>query len=106
MSTLKRALHIEEYLCRRHKEALEVPPILSNRTDSLCFAVKYFRASNSLQCLYHKIDLRAQKERAAKREELASLNRKSETLLVWTLGPGMAGGKDVMLRHGQRGGGR
>ena len=80
-STLKRAWHIEEYLCRRHKEALEVPPILSNRTDGLCFAVKYFRASNSLQRLYHKIDLRAQKERAAKREELASLNRKSEILL-------------------------
>jgi hypothetical protein len=27
-------------------------------------------------------------------------------VITWTLGPSMAEGKDAMLRHGQRGGGR
>ena len=80
-STLKRASHIEEYLGRRRKEAFEVPPVLSNRIDDSSFAVKYFRASKSLQHLYRKIDLHGRKEKTAKREELASLNLKSELLL-------------------------
>jgi hypothetical protein len=80
-STLKRASYIEEYLCRRGKEAFDVPPILSNRIDDSCFAVKYFRTSESLQRLYHKIDSHSRKERTAKREELSSLNQQSKLLL-------------------------
>jgi hypothetical protein len=75
---LKRALHIEEYLCRRHKEALDVPSILSNCISDSSFAVKYFRSSKELRRIYDKITRYAHQERDAKRIELASLKQPRE----------------------------
>jgi hypothetical protein len=69
-STLKRALRIEEYLCWRHREALEIPSIFSNRVGDSSFAVRYFCTSKYLQRLYDEINTHAQKARAAKRVEL------------------------------------
>ena len=80
-STLKRALRIEEYLCRRYKDALNVTSIFSNSINDSCFAVKYFRTSDNLQHLYGEIVTHAQQERAAKRAELAALNQTSKSLL-------------------------
>jgi len=80
-STLKRALQIEVYLCRRHKEALDVPSVFSGSVVDSCFAVKYFRTSKNHQRLYDEINMHAQQERAAKREELASLKQKSNSIL-------------------------
>jgi hypothetical protein len=54
-STLKRALRIEEYLCRRHKEACNTTSIFSNNISESSFAVEYFRASEDLQRLYDEI---------------------------------------------------
>jgi hypothetical protein len=81
-STLKRALQIEEYLCRRHKEALDVPSVFSGSVVDSCFAVKYFRTSKNHQRLYNDISMHAQQERATKREELASLKQISNSILV------------------------
>ena len=81
-SSLKRALRIEEYLRRRHEEALKVPSVFSNTVDDSCFAVKCFRTSLRLQTLYGSIYVRASKERAAKRAELNSLNQKSKSILA------------------------
>ena len=83
-STLKRAMQIEVYLCRRHKEALDVPSVFSGSVVDSCFAVKYFRTSKNHQRLYDEINVHAQQERAAKREELASLKQKSNSILVRT----------------------
>jgi hypothetical protein len=47
--SLKRALFIEEYLCRRHEESQNVSPIFSNNASELSFYVQYFRSSESLQ---------------------------------------------------------
>jgi hypothetical protein len=80
-SAFKRALYIEEYLCQRHREALEVSSIFSDTIDDSCFAVKYFRASESLQRRFDEINTHAGQERAEKRAELASLKQKSEQLL-------------------------
>ena len=80
-STLKRALRIEEYLCRRHAEARELTPILSNNVDGSSFAVKYFRASKDLQGLYDDVIAFAKQERASKRAELDSLNKNYKSLL-------------------------
>ncbi|KAH9988207.1 hypothetical protein BJV77DRAFT_964507 [Russula vinacea] len=80
-STLKRALNIEEYLCRRYKEALNVTSIFSNSVTDSCFAVKYFHTSDNLQRLRDEIVTHAQQERAAKRAELALLNQTSKSLL-------------------------
>jgi hypothetical protein len=83
-STLKRALQIEVYLCRRHKEALDVPSIFSGSVIDSCFAVKHFRTSKNHQRLYDEISMHAQQERATKQEELASLKQKSNSTLVRT----------------------
>jgi hypothetical protein len=80
-SHVNRASYIEEYLLRRHEDALEVPSVFSNSPCDTCFAVRYFRTSQDLQCLYTKINTHAQQEREKKREELASLGRYSKTLL-------------------------
>jgi hypothetical protein len=80
-STLKRALYIEEYLCRRYKETLDVTSIFSNSVNNSCFAVKYFHTSDNLRRLYDEIITHAQQERAAKRAELALLNQTSKSLL-------------------------
>ena len=80
-STLKRALRIEEYLCRRHKEAHNATSIFSNNISKSSFAVKYFCASEDLQRLNDKIIADAQQIRAKKREELNNLNQKSASLL-------------------------
>jgi hypothetical protein len=80
-STLKRALHIEEYLCQRHEEALNFPSIFSINSHDSCFAVKYFSTSKTHQRLYDKISTHAERERASKRAELASLKRRSQSLL-------------------------
>jgi len=55
---LKRALHIEEYLSGRHREALSVTSVFSSSFDDSCFAVKYFRASENLRHLDDKINMR------------------------------------------------
>ena len=80
-TTLKRASNIEEYLCRRYKEALNVTSIFSNSITDSCFAVKYFYTSDNLQRLRDEIVTHAQQERAAKRAELALLNQTSKSLL-------------------------
>ena len=78
--SLKRALFIEEYMCRRHEEALNVAHIFSNNVSELSFSVQYFRTSDSLQHLYDDINTRAHDERARKRAELANLNQQSHSL--------------------------
>ena len=79
-AALKRALHIEEYLCQRHKEALETTSIFSNNPDD-SFALKYFRTSKNLRRLYDKISTHARRKQAAKRAKLGSLNKKSTLIL-------------------------
>lgn len=78
--SLKRALFIEEYLCRRHEEALNVAPIFSNSVSESSFSVQYFRSSVILQRLYDDISARAHEERAEKRAELATLNQQAKSL--------------------------
>ena len=80
-STLERALHIEEYLNRRHNEARNDTSIFSNDITELSFAVKYFRASGDLQRLNDEIFTDAKQERASKRAELVSLNKLRKSLL-------------------------
>ncbi len=80
-SALTRALHIEEYLCRRHKDVLDVPSVFSNSVDDSCFAVKYCTTSMGHQRLYDEINMHARQERATKQEELASLKQKSNSFL-------------------------
>ena len=80
-STLKRALHTEEYLNQRHNEAHNITSIFSNGIAESSFPVKYFRASTYHQRLYDEIFTDAQQKRASKRAELASLNASSKSLL-------------------------
>ena len=80
-STLTRALRIEEYLCRRHKEARGATSIFSNKISESSFAVKYFHASEDLRRLNDKIITDAQQKREKKRTELNGLNRTSASLL-------------------------
>jgi hypothetical protein len=75
-SSLKRALHIEEYLCRRHREALDLPSVFSNSVDDSCFAVKYFHSSKNHQRIYEEITMHA-----PNRAELASLNDEWRSVL-------------------------
>ena len=77
---LKRALFIEEYLCRRHEEASNVASIFSNNPSESSFSVRFFRTSESLQRLYNDISTRAHEERAEKRAELATLNQQAYSL--------------------------
>ena len=79
-STINRALDIEDYLRRRHTEALKVPSVFSNDVDESCFAVKYFQDSPDLQRLREEIESHAEQEREAKRAELISLNERSDSL--------------------------
>lgn len=79
---LTRALRIEEYLCQRHKEVLEAASIFSNTVDDSCFALKYFRSSETLQRLHDEISAQAQRERAARRVKLVALNKKWKSLSV------------------------
>jgi hypothetical protein len=79
---LTRALRIEEYLCQRHKEVFEAASIFSNTVDDSCFALKYFRTSETLQRLRDEISAQAHRERAAKRAKLVTLNKKSKLLLA------------------------
>jgi hypothetical protein len=80
-STLKRALCIEEYLCRRRSEACNATSIYSNDVNEFSFAVKYFRASEDLQGLNDEIIAEAHKEREKKSAELDHLNQTSKSLL-------------------------
>jgi hypothetical protein len=80
-SALKRALRIEEYLCQRHKEVFKAKSVFTHTVDDSCFALKYFRTSETLQRLHEKISADAQRERAAKRAKLVALNKKSKLLL-------------------------
>jgi hypothetical protein len=80
-SSLKRALHIEEYLCRRNREALDLPSVFSNTVDDSCFAVKYFRSSKDHQRIYDEITRHVRQEPAPNREELASFNHELHSLL-------------------------
>ncbi|KAF8260955.1 hypothetical protein EI94DRAFT_1609035 [Lactarius quietus] len=78
--SLKRALFIEEYLCRRHGEAVQVTSIFSNNVSESSFSVQYFRSSESLQRLYDDVNTRAHESRAEKRAELAKLNQQAYSL--------------------------
>jgi len=78
-AALKRALHIEEYLCQRYKEALPAISIFSNSVGDSCFALTYFRTSKNLQLLYDEINTHALEKQAAKRAKLGYLNKE------WTL---------------------
>ena len=80
-SAINRALHIEEYLCQRHKGIRQFTSIFSNHVGESCFAVKFFRTSNDLRLLYDEINQSARRERETKREELVSLNQQSKSLL-------------------------
>ena len=80
-STLERALHIEEYLSRRHDEARNITSIFSNDITESSFAVNYFRASDDLQRLNDEIITNAQRERASKRAELVSLDKSRKSFL-------------------------
>jgi hypothetical protein len=80
-SALRRALRIEEYLCMRHNEALEVASIFSNIVDDSSFALKYFSTCESLQRLHDEISTRSRRNPVAKRTELISLNEASKPLL-------------------------
>jgi len=80
-STLLRALRIEEYLCRRHKESCNSTSIFSNNVKESSFAVKYFRDSKDLQCLHDEITADGERKRAQKRAELGCLNETSRSLL-------------------------
>ena len=80
-AALGRAQHIEEYLCRRRKEALEATSIFSNSIDDSCFALKYFRTSKNLQRLYDELRTHALREQASKRGKQGSLNQKSTSIL-------------------------
>jgi hypothetical protein len=79
-STLLRALRIEEYLCRRHKESYNSTSIFSNVKES-SFAVNYFRDSKDLQRLHDDIIADGESKRANKRAELDRLNETSRSLL-------------------------
>ena len=79
-STINRAFLIEEYLCWRHAEALQVSSIFSNEVDDSCFSVKFFRASQDLNRLYDEINAHAHQVREDKRTELHSLNQQSQSL--------------------------
>ncbi|KAI9432129.1 hypothetical protein H4582DRAFT_1999398 [Lactarius indigo] len=78
--SIKRALFIEEYLSRRHEEALNVTPIFSNTASELSFFAQYFRSSEDLQHLHGDINTHAHEERAEKRDELATLNQQERSL--------------------------
>jgi hypothetical protein len=94
-STLKRALRIEEYLCRRHSEACNATSIFSNDVSESCFAVTYFRASEDLRRLHDEIVTHAQQERGAKRAELALLNQRSKSFLQEASGMGHEMSKSI-----------
>jgi len=80
-STLERATRVEEYLCRRHRDARNLLSFFSNPITESSFAVKYFHSSKHLQRLYDEIITDAQQKRASKREELVSKNKESKSLL-------------------------
>jgi hypothetical protein len=80
-SSLKRALHIEEYLCRRSREALHLPSIFSNNVDDSCFALKYFHSSKNHQRIYEEITRHVRQEPAPNRKEIASLSDELHSLL-------------------------
>jgi hypothetical protein len=79
-SALKRALRIEEYLSRRHNEAVYVGSIFSNDIDDSSFALKYFSTSENLQRLHDDICTRARRNPVVKRAELIALNEASKPL--------------------------
>jgi hypothetical protein len=81
-SAMDRALQIEEYLCQRHGEVPghHVTSIFSNVVNHSCFAVKYYSTSKDLQRLHTEIEEHAQEQRKKKREELMSLNQRSDSL--------------------------
>ena len=79
--TLLRALRIEEYLYRRHKESCGPMSIFSNDIDESSFAVKYFRDSKDLQRLHDEIIADGERKRTEKRAELDRLNETSGSLL-------------------------
>ncbi len=80
-STLERASQIEEYLCRRHREALHTTSIFSSNVDDSHFVMKYFRTSEPLQCLHDEIMAHLRRKPVVKRAELVLLNEKSQSLL-------------------------
>lgn len=85
-STINRSLYIEQYIRRRHREALDVTSIFSNDVTKSCFPVQYFQTSNDLMRLHDEIDAHARRERETKRAELASLNQQSKSLLTQAAG--------------------
>ncbi len=80
-STLKRAIRIDEYLCRRHKGSYNPTSIFSNKVEESSFAVVYFRNSEVLQRLHDEIIVDAERKRAEKRAESHRLNKESKSPL-------------------------
>ena len=80
-SALERASQIEEYLCRRHREALHTTSIFSSNVDDSHFVMKYFRTSEPLQCLHDEMIAHLRRKPVVKRAELVLLNEKSQSLL-------------------------
>jgi len=80
-SAINRALHIEEYLCRRHEGTHQLTSIFSNNVDESCFSVKFFQTSDDLKRLHGEIYKYSERDREEKRAELVSLNQESRTLL-------------------------
>jgi hypothetical protein len=80
-SALQRALRVEEYLCRRHDEALDVASVFSNGVDDSSFPLKYFSTSGNLQRFHNEICTRARRNPVAKRAGLVSWNEASKPLL-------------------------
>ena len=98
-SSIDRALHIEEYLHRRHMEAFQARSIFSNDVNNSCFAVKYFRTSQDLKRLCDEINVDAERKREKKRAELYSLNQQSDALLQQASGMDHKWSNDFPPQH-------
>ena len=79
--SLQRAMHIEEYILRRHQEAFYQTSIFSDKATESSFAVQYFRTSQRLQQIKVEITQHAQEERNQKHAELDSLNEQWKSLM-------------------------
>jgi hypothetical protein len=98
-SAINRSVYIEQYIRRRHREALDITPIFSNDINDSCFPVKYFRTSNDLMRLHDEINAHAQRERETTRAKLVSLNQQSKSLLNQAAGMGHELSDDPKPEH-------
>ncbi|KAI0296910.1 hypothetical protein B0F90DRAFT_1819762 [Multifurca ochricompacta] len=78
--SLRRAMLIEEYICRRHDGASCATSVFSDKSIQSSFGVQYFRDSARLQRLYDNINQHASQEQNRKRDELSRLNEQWQSL--------------------------